>query len=90
VKAQIKYYLKNKHLCVSIIAHTDSDGNDQSNMELSQRRAQVIADMMIEGGIEPWRIIEIVGKGESEPVCREETDECKARNRRVEFISSEC
>ncbi len=67
---------------LSITGHTDSDGSDSHNMDLSTRRAQAVADKltpMLPDGL----TIEVEGKGESEPIASNETDEGKALNRRV-------
>jgi outer membrane protein OmpA-like peptidoglycan-associated protein len=73
-------------LRVRIIGHTDADGNDASNLDLSQRRAaSVKAALAKEFGIDESRM-ETDGKGESEPIDNNTTPAGKANNRRVEFI----
>jgi outer membrane protein OmpA-like peptidoglycan-associated protein len=73
-------------LKVKIVGHTDADGNDASNLDLSQRRAaSVKAALTKEFGIDESRM-EIDGKGESEPIDNNSTSAGKANNRRVEFI----
>jgi len=90
IEQLINLLKNNPNLCISIEAHTDSDGSDEDNMILSQKRAQKVADLLIAGGIEPWRIVKIEGKGEREPKCFEDTKECKRINRRVEYILNPC
>ena len=76
----------NKDLKVKIVGHTDSDGDDQSNLDLSKRRAASVKSSLInEFGIDAARM-ETDGKGETEPVSDNNTPEGKANNRRVEFI----
>lgn len=71
---------------VKIIGHTDSDGKDADNLELSKKRAAVVKDVLVnEYGIEESRI-ETDGKGETIPVADNKTKEGKAQNRRVEFV----
>ena len=71
---------------VKIIGHTDSDGDDKSNLDLSKRRsAAVKASLSTNFGIDATRI-ETDGKGESQPDSPNTTPEGKANNRRVEFI----
>ncbi|MES1222788.1 MAG: OmpA family protein, partial [Bacteroidota bacterium] len=73
-------------LKVKIIGHTDADGNDASNLDLSQRRAaSVKVALAKEFGIDESRM-ETDGKGESEPIDNNTTPAGKANNRRVEFI----
>ncbi len=65
--------------------HTDSDGLDESNLRLSQDRADAISDyIMKRGGFEEERI-KGIGYGETRPLVPNDTDEHKQMNRRVEF-----
>lgn len=69
----------------SVIGHTDSDGDDASNMKLSEERATAVVNQLITMGIETGRF-EARGMGESQPIDTNSTPEGKANNRRVEFI----
>jgi adhesin transport system outer membrane protein len=65
--------------------HTDSVGTEQYNQSLSQRRAESVRVMFVDkNGVNPTQI-SAVGKGESEPVASNDTEEGRARNRRVEL-----
>jgi len=76
----------NADVKVKIIGHTDSDGDDKSNMELSKRRAAAVKDFLAkEFSIDATRM-ETDGMGESKPVDKNTTPEGKANNRRVEFV----
>ncbi len=71
---------------VKIVGHTDSDGDDASNLALSKKRADAVkAILNKEFGIELSRM-ETEGKGELQPANTNTTAEGKANNRRVEFI----
>jgi OOP family OmpA-OmpF porin len=71
---------------VKIVGHTDSDGNEKSNLDLSKRRAASIKNSLTsEFGIDPSRM-ETDGKGQTQPISDNNTTEGKANNRRVEFI----
>jgi outer membrane protein OmpA-like peptidoglycan-associated protein len=73
-------------LNVQIIGHTDSDGDDASNMDLSKRRAaSVKAALVTEFKIDAGRL-ETDGKGETQPLAKNDTPAGKANNRRVEFV----
>lgn len=69
----------------SVEGHTDSDGDDLSNIELSNERAMAVANKLIAMGIASDRF-ETKGFGESKPIDTNDTPEGKANNRRVEFI----
>lgn len=69
---------------VEIGAHTDSDGSDEYNIGLSQRRAQSVVNWLIENGIVDGRLVS-KGYGETTPLATNETVEGRALNRRVEF-----
>lgn len=71
---------------VRIIGHTDSDGDEQLNMDLSRRRAAAVkAALAKEFNIDTSRM-EVDGKGESAPADKNDTPTGKANNRRVEFV----
>jgi len=73
-------------LKVKIVGHTDADGSDAANLELSKNRAaSVKASLAKDFGIDESRM-ETDGKGESEPIDKNDTPAGKANNRRVEFI----
>jgi outer membrane protein OmpA-like peptidoglycan-associated protein len=71
---------------VKIVGHTDADGDDKTNLDLSKRRALAVKNALVnEFGIDISRM-EVDGKGEAEPVDKNLTTEGKANNRRVEFM----
>ena len=73
-------------LKVKIIGHTDSDGDDAKNLDLSKRRAASVKSMLTsEFGIDAARM-ETDGKGESQPAGKNDSPAGKANNRRVEFV----
>jgi len=71
---------------VKIVGHTDSDGDDAKNMDLSKRRAaSVKAELSKSFGVNGDRL-ETDGMGETQPVAKNDSPVNKALNRRVEFI----
>ncbi|MDX2049250.1 MAG: OmpA family protein [Chitinophagaceae bacterium] len=73
-------------LKVKIVGHTDADGKDGDNLDLSKRRAASVKTALAkEFGINENRM-ETDGKGESEPIDKNDNPAGKANNRRVEFI----
>jgi len=71
---------------IKIIGHTDADGNDASNQDLSERRAASVKNALADEFFISEDRIATDGKGESDPVADNDTTEGKAQNRRVEFI----
>ncbi|AKH99863.1 outer membrane protein/peptidoglycan-associated (lipo)protein [Hoeflea sp. IMCC20628] len=69
---------------LEISGHTDSDGAEVANLDLSERRAKSVLAFMIAAGVAADRMTAI-GYGESKPVESNETDAGKAANRRIEF-----
>lgn len=70
---------------VVIKGHTDSDGSEDYNKDLSKRRAVQIKNYVVkEGEIDPLRLIP-EGYGESRPLVPNDNLENKRKNRRVEF-----
>jgi outer membrane protein OmpA-like peptidoglycan-associated protein len=70
---------------VTIEGHTDSNGNDDSNLRLSQQRADSVRTYLVSRGVKAERI-QAVGKGEAQPVASNDSPEGRANNRRVEII----
>ena len=69
---------------LQVIGHTDAAGGTAHNQQLSERRAAAVV-----GALQARSVsiaLEAVGKGESEPLCQEDTEACHAQNRRVEFL----
>jgi outer membrane protein OmpA-like peptidoglycan-associated protein len=73
-------------LAFRIDGHTDADGSAESNLQLSQDRAESIKAALIKFGIAETRL-KTKGWGESRPIASNATQEGKQQNRRVEFIS---
>jgi len=77
---------ENPDVKVKIVGHTDSDGADASNLDLSKRRGSSVKNELVKTfGIDASRF-ESDGMGESQPVAPNDTPANKALNRRVEFI----
>ncbi|AEN74055.1 OmpA/MotB domain protein [Rhodothermus marinus SG0.5JP17-172] len=69
---------------VLIVGHTDSTGPEEYNQRLSERRAEAAAAFLMQQGIRPSRI-RTMGKGETEPIASNATEEGRQLNRRVEI-----
>jgi len=73
-------------LKVQIIGHTDNDGSDAANLELSKKRSASVKEALVKEFSVDAERMQTDGKGESVPVGDNKTREGKAQNRRVEFI----
>jgi outer membrane protein OmpA-like peptidoglycan-associated protein len=75
---------KHPSVRVEISGHTDSTGNRQHNMDLSQRRAEAVKRYLVEHGIDASRM-ETRGAGPDEPLDSNSSNAGRAKNRRIEF-----
>jgi len=80
----VEFLKNNPNVEIEIAGHTDNVGSEITNLKLSQKRAQAVADYLIEHGIDAKRLI-VKGYGESRPIAFNNTEEGRAMNRRVEF-----
>ena len=69
---------------VDVYGHTDSDGDDNYNFDLSQRRALSVANYLAGQGVDSRRFA-VTGFGETRPIASNATAAGKAQNRRVEI-----
>jgi len=76
---------ENPKMVIEVVGHTDNMGNDIYNLNLSQRRARSVCTFLAQNKIAASRI-RFRGEGEGKPIAGNETDEGRARNRRVEFL----
>ncbi|TAG57431.1 MAG: hypothetical protein EAZ27_02665 [Cytophagales bacterium] len=82
---------KNPKIALSLTTHTDGIGSEAYNQELSQKRANFIANYINKSGIPRQRIVSSTGVGESKPLFSETTPEgeddidARAKNRRTEI-----
>ena len=76
--------LKRPHLKLIALAHTDSIGTEEYNLDLSERRARSVKSYLVRKGVPPPSI-RFKGMGYSMPLEDNSTDEGRAVNRRVEF-----
>ncbi len=72
------------HLRIMIEGHTSSEGTREHNMSLSKRRARSVATYLTDKGV-PADRIETEGFGPDRPVASNDTEEDRAKNRRIEF-----
>ena len=70
---------------IRIEGHTDSTGNSDTNLKISQQRADAVLEALVQLGVDPARITAI-GMGQDFPIATNESDEGRAQNRRVDVI----
>ena len=70
---------------IEINGHTDGDGDDAANQALSEKRAQSVVDFLVKAGL-PADRFKATGYGSSQPVADNDSEEGKARNRRIDFL----
>ncbi|MEA1897200.1 MAG: OmpA family protein, partial [Bacteroidota bacterium] len=76
---------ENPDLNFSVEGHTDNQGNDDFNMQLSQDRSETVMNTLVKMGISADRL-SAKGWGESKPITNNASPEDRANNRRVEFV----
>ena len=82
LSTQLQHYKLQK---LKVVGHTDSIGNPAYNLQLSERRAQSVSNVFIENGFKPSNI-KTLGRGSSQPLLNNDTQENRANNRRVNVI----
>jgi OOP family OmpA-OmpF porin len=73
---------------IEVAGHTDANGTEAFNQMLSEKRAQAVTDYLVKAGLPAGRFT-AVGYGSTQPIASNDTDEGKARNRRIEFVVKE-
>ena len=71
---------------ILIEGHTDNVGNPVSNQQLSEKRAQSVKDWLVISSNVPEGRFEVKGLGDTKPIADNQTEDGKAKNRRVEII----
>lgn len=74
-------------LSARVEGHTDSTGRDETNLKLSQERAETVMNALVHRGVDAGRLI-AEGIGEARPIADNETKYGRFRNRRVEIYIS--
>lgn len=85
IDALAEFLIRNPNVKIEIQGHTDNIGGIEFNQKLSEERAKVVAEALIQRGVSPaqlrWR-----GFGMSRPVAPNDTEENRQKNRRTEFV----
>jgi peptidoglycan-associated lipoprotein len=83
--ANAQWLKENPGTHTEIEGHCDERGTVEYNLALGARRAKAVKDYLVALGIAADRL-STISYGEELPLCREQTDSCYARNRRVHFV----
>jgi len=70
---------------VEVQGHTSSEGTEEYNLDLSQRRMENVVQALVERGVERSRLVP-KGYGESRPIASNDTEAGREKNRRVQFV----
>jgi outer membrane protein OmpA-like peptidoglycan-associated protein/tetratricopeptide (TPR) repeat protein len=81
------YLMANPNMEIQILGHTDNVGDDKANLDLSAERAFEVMQYLVSKGVN-GKHIKFIGKGESQPIADNATEEGRAKNRRTEFVIS--
>lgn len=81
----VQWLNENADFKIAIIGHTDNVGKSSDNLQLSLQRAKSVMEYLIEKGIAAHRL-QVAGKGDTEPVSNNQTEEGRAQNRRTEIL----
>lgn len=84
LNATVEYLVTSPSVRLAIEGHTDSQGDEESNLALSQARADSVRDHLVDQGIAADRL-EAGGFGETRPIASNDTPEGRAQNRRIDF-----
>lgn len=80
-----QFLKKNEIFRLKIIGHTDEVGDEFANQKLSEDRAKAVVRFLMQQGISPKRLLSL-GRGESEPIGDNWSEQGRRMNRRVEFV----
>jgi outer membrane protein OmpA-like peptidoglycan-associated protein len=80
----VEILTRNPDWVVEVAGHTDNVGNAKLNVELSEQRAEVVRDYIMQRGIDRARIT-VIGYGGSKPIVSNSDSQKREKNRRVEI-----
>jgi peptidoglycan-associated lipoprotein len=75
---------KNMTARLSLEGHCDERGTNEYNLALGDRRAKAVKDYLVSLGVASGRI-DVISYGEEKPICKEQSEDCWAKNRRAHF-----
>jgi peptidoglycan-associated lipoprotein len=85
LKGNVDWLKWNMPLHIQVAGFSDSAGSPDQNLAVGQRRAAAVRDYYVAMGI-PRSRISTISYGQEEPLCFDQTEECRAKNRRVDTL----
>lgn len=85
VQNLLKLLNENPEISIKLIGHTDDVGQEDDNLNLSEQRAKAVYTALVGKGASAQRI-QYEGRGETEPIASNETEDGRKKNRRTEFV----
>ncbi|MFZ3121893.1 MAG: peptidoglycan-associated lipoprotein Pal [Thermodesulfovibrionales bacterium] len=85
LKSAADWLIKNKSAAMILEGHCDDRGTNEYNLALGEKRAKSAMDYIVSAGVTKNRL-DTISYGEEKPLCKEQTEDCWQKNRRVQFI----
>jgi peptidoglycan-associated lipoprotein len=85
LKGNADWLKKNASARVEIEGHCDDRGTNEYNLALGAKRSQAVKDYLVTLGISNERL-STISYGEEIPVCKEQSEDCRGKNRRARFV----
>jgi len=85
LEANARWLKTHPQVRLLIEGHADERGTNEYNLALGERRARAARDYLATLGVAETQIA-VISYGEEQPLCTERTEECWAKNRRVQFL----
>lgn len=86
LKSVADWLIKNKDAKIILEGHCDERGTNEYNLALGEKRAKAARDYIVSAGVTKKRL-DTISYGEEKPLCKEQTEDCWQKNRRVQFVS---
>ena len=86
LKAVADWLIKNNGAKMILEGHCDDRGTNEYNLALGEKRAKSARDYIVSAGVTKNRL-DTISYGEEKPFCKEQTEDCWQKNRRVQFVS---
>ncbi len=86
--AVVRWLKEHPTALVMLEGHTDDQGSRDDNLTVGEKRATLVMQYLVSKGIERERI-SVTSYGFDHPLCKDKTEACRAKNRRVRFLLSQ-